>query len=342
MKMRTLRKIVSAVGLCLLMVFSLNGVADEIQDATMLFKQGQLDQALRKVETILAAKPKDPQARFLKALIVNEQGNTAEAISIYTALSNDYPELPEPYNNLAVLYAGQGQYEKARVALEKAIRTHPSYATAYVNLGDVYAKMASQAYDRALQLNKDSADTRTKLALIRDLFSKGRHEVRTPTAVSAGAAPTGKSTGVTIVPVAPDTAPRKAEPAPIASTPEKEKTASASDVSAEIAQATRDWARAWSSKDVPQYLSFYAQNFKTPGGQSRKAWEALRKERLTRPKSIRVDVTNLKVSLIDAQNAQVSFIQNYRASHFKSIDRKTLVWVKRDGRWQIIEERIGG
>ncbi len=59
---------------------------------------------------------------------------------MFTKLSEDYPELPEPYNNLAVLYAQQKQYDKARTALEMAIRTHPSYAIAYENLGDIYAK----------------------------------------------------------------------------------------------------------------------------------------------------------------------------------------------------------
>lgn len=337
--MELLKKIGFAAALCLLMTFSLNGLADEMQDASRLFKQGRLDQALVKVDAVLATKPKDAQARFLKGLIVNEQGKPAEAISIFTALTNDYPELPEPYNNLAVLYAGQGQYEKAKVALEMAIRTHPSYATAHENLGDIYAKMASQAYDRALQLDKSNTDTQTKLALIRDLFDKGGRTARTPTVVLAEAVPASKPAEVAVVPVAPPVVQRKAEPA--APVPAPEKVASAPDVSAEIMQATRDWARAWSRKDVPQYLSFYAQDFKTPGGQSRSAWEALRKDRLTRPKSIQVGVSNLKVTLIDAQQARATFIQNYRASHFKSIDRKTLVWTKLDGRWQIIEEKAG-
>ena len=374
-KMEMLKKIVSAVALCWLLSFSLNGVADEIQDANKLFKQGQLDQALSKVDTYLAAKPKDAQGRFLKGLIVNEQGKPMEAISIFTALTNDYPELPEPYNNLAVLYAGQGQYEKAKVALEMAIRTHPSYATAHENLGDIYAKMASQAYDRALQLDKSNADTRTKLALIQDLFDKGARAAKAPTILVADATPVApvqvsapvaqapaaavnKPVVVAAIPVAqavpvaavkaetvaapakvePAVIPVKAEPAPV-SVPAK--TASLQDASAGIERATRDWAKAWSGKNVKQYLSFYASDFKTPGGLSRSAWEALRKDRLTKPKSIQVGLSNLKVTLIDAQQAQVSFTQNYRASQFKSLDRKTLVWAMRDGRWQIVEETTG-
>ena len=118
---------------------------DDLQDAGKLFKAGQHQQALERVNKALAAKPKDPQARFLKGLIYTEQGKTKDAIDIFTRLTQDYPDLPEPYNNLAVIYAGQGQYEKARAALEQSIRTHPSYATAYENLGDVYAKLAIQS-----------------------------------------------------------------------------------------------------------------------------------------------------------------------------------------------------
>jgi Flp pilus assembly protein TadD len=115
--------------------------ADELQDASKLLKAGQHKEALERVNKALAAKPKDAQARFLKGVILTEQGNTREAIDIFTRLTQDYPELPEPYNNLAVIYASQGQYDKARAALEQSIRTHPSYATAYENLGDVYAKL---------------------------------------------------------------------------------------------------------------------------------------------------------------------------------------------------------
>src|SRR5258707_10572297 len=144
-------------------------LADDFEDASRLLKSGQAQQALEHVNRALAAKPRDPQARFLKGLILTEQGNAREAIDIFTRLTQDYPDLPEPYNNLAVIYASQGEYDKARVALEKSIRTHPSYATAYENLGDVYAKLASQAYGKALQLNASNTGAQNKLSLVREL-----------------------------------------------------------------------------------------------------------------------------------------------------------------------------
>lgn len=345
----------------LLLTASFNTLADDIQDANKLFKQGQLTQALDKVNGVLAGKPKDAQARFLKGLIVNEQGNVVEAIAIFTELTNDYPELPEPYNNLAVLYAGQGQYEKAKVALEMAIRTHPSYATAHENLGDIYAKMASQAYDRALQLDKNNTGTQTKLALIRDLFGKGATKTA-PSAlaesapaqpaapaqptIAAPAKPQSAAPEPVVVaaapapaptPIAPtvQTAPKPASPA----APAAKAQPPAPDIGAEIEQATRDWAAAWAAKNVKRYLAFYAPEFKTPNGESRAAWEKRRKERISKPKWIKVEIANAKVEIIDTTHANISFRQTYNASHFKSVNNKTLVWVKTAGGWKIAGEQ---
>src|SRR6185369_11051347 len=182
------RSLRSAMLAALFGLFTLSSEAapsDDVQDASKLLRAGQHQQALERVNKMLAAKPKDPQARFLKGLIYADQGNSKEAIDIFLALTKDYPDLPEPYNNLAVIYASQGQYDKARGALEQSIRTHPSYATAYENLGDVYAKLASQAYGKALQLDSSNAGAQNKLSLVREL-------VREPGQKPLAAAPVAK------------------------------------------------------------------------------------------------------------------------------------------------------
>ena len=158
---------------------------DDYTEAGKLFRSGQQAQALERVDSFLKANPKDARGRFLKGLILAEQGKHTDAIRIFQGLTEDYPELPEPYNNLAVLYASQGQYDKARTALEMSIRTHPSYATAHENLGDIYAKMASQAYDKALQLDKTNTAAQTKLELIKELFSSGTRGTGKPAAAKA-------------------------------------------------------------------------------------------------------------------------------------------------------------
>ncbi|WP_343728152.1 tetratricopeptide repeat protein [Duganella sp.] len=142
--------------------------ADDYADVSKLAKAGKIVEALNKTNEYLSKRPNDPQMRFMKGVLLTEQNKSEEAIAVFTKLTEDYKDLPEPYNNLAVLYAANGQYDKARVALEKAIRTNPSYQTAYENLGDIYGKMASQAYDKALALGSTTAvPAKSKLTMLR-------------------------------------------------------------------------------------------------------------------------------------------------------------------------------
>ncbi len=142
--------------------------ADEYSDVSQLIRAGNMAGAMARADQLLATRPRDPQMRFLKGTIQQATGKQAEALASFTSLTEDYPELPEPYNNLAVLLAAQNQFDKARAALEMAIRTNPSYAVAHENLGDVYAKLASLAYIRSLELGAASAGVTPKLALIRE------------------------------------------------------------------------------------------------------------------------------------------------------------------------------
>lgn len=145
--------------------------ADDYGDVSQLLKTGKLAEAQAKADLYLAVKPKDPQMRFLKSAVQSAAGQPAEAITTLTALTQEFPELPEPYNNLAVLYASQNQYDKARTALEMAVRINPTYATAYENLGDVYAKLASQSYSKSLQLNATNTQASQKVALLKTVLA---------------------------------------------------------------------------------------------------------------------------------------------------------------------------
>ena len=301
-------------------------LADDVQDASKLLKSGQHQQALERVNKVLAAKPKDAQARFLKGLIFAEQGNTREATDIFLGLTRDYPDLPEPYNNLAVIYASQGQYDKARGSLEQSIRTHPSYATAYENLGDVYAKLASQAYDKALQIDSANPVAKNKLALVRELVG--------------GAAP-AKSAAIAVAaakePVKAPVVVAAADPKPATDKPVAAKAGSA-----EVVDVVNAWAKAWSAKNVEAYLAFYAKDFKTPGGEARADWEKARRQRISAPKSIAVTVESAKVSVAGDDRASVTFRQGYRSDVIKSTTTtKTLLLARTDGRWLIQQERVG-
>ncbi len=153
--------------------------ADDYADVGALLRAGQPAQALARADQYLAAKPRDPQMRFLKGVALADAGRTADAIATYTALTEEYPELAEPYNNLAVLHAGQGQLDKARAALEAAVRANPSYAVAHENLGDIHARLAEQSWSKALQLDSQlAASIRPKLAAARQLVTAGQPPAR--------------------------------------------------------------------------------------------------------------------------------------------------------------------
>jgi len=138
---------------------------------TQLLQQGKPQEALAQLELRIAAEPRDVQLRFLRGVAQADAGQQTEAIQSFIALIEQYPELPEPYNNLAVIYAAQNQLDKARAALENAVRIHPGYGTAHANLGDIYARLAAQSWERAQQLEPTAASSiAPKLQLLRTIF----------------------------------------------------------------------------------------------------------------------------------------------------------------------------
>ena len=327
--------------------------ADELQDASRLLKQGQQAQALEKADQYLSARPKDAQGLFLKGLILTEMHRNQEAIAVFTKLTVDYPDLPEPYNNLAVIYAQQKQYDKARQALEAAIRTNPAYATARENLGDIYARLASQAYDKALQIDSSNTSAQTKLALIRELINTptrpSQPAVRAPgiavAAVTPPAKPAAKPAAKPVV-TKPAAKPAEtkpvAKPAPVvAAKPAKAKPLPAVVPDAKVERVLEAWAQAWSRKNVKAYLAFYARDFKTPGGMSRAAWEKERALRINKPGQIQVGIEHLRITADGAEHAVAKFRQHYRSASFKTNSNKVIVLVKHDGKWLIQQERIG-
>ena len=143
--------------------------AEELSEVTRLHRAGQSAAALERAERVLSAQPKDAQMRFLKSVVLVDTGRSAEAQAILQTLVQDYPELAEPHNNLAAIYAAAGDYGKSRAELEETIRLNPGYAPAHENLGDVHALLAAQSYARALRLEPASATLPRKLALVRQL-----------------------------------------------------------------------------------------------------------------------------------------------------------------------------
>ena len=333
--------------------------ANDYAEITQLLKAGKAAEALTKADQRLSATPRDPQLRFLKGVAQADSGKPADAVATFTKLTEDYPELPEPYNNLAVLYANQNQLDKARTALEMAIRTNPSYATAHENLGDIYAKLASQAYNKALQLDAASATSvKPKLALIRGLFSADIAKGAKPAAAApapavvatqrpapapapaAAPAPTPAPAATAAAPAATAAAPA-ATPAPApAAAPDAAKQEGAKDAK-EVTAAVQAWAAAWAAKDMKAYLAAYGKDFDPPGRMTRAAWEKEREARIVGKSKITVQVSDLNVS-VNGNKATARFRQAYSADSLNVSSRKTLDLVESNGRWLIVREATGG
>jgi len=291
--------------------------ADTLDDARSLMREGRYDDAVKSLDSHLGTSPSDSSARFLKGVALAEADRRQEAIDTFSALVKDFPELPEPHNNLAVLYAAAGDLEKARGYLLEAIRIHPSYATAHENLGDVYAKLAALSYSKALALDDANRSVRAKYSLMKELDGV---EGGARTASSAMTAPSPSAT-VAAAPSLPaaDTLP-------------------SADRGDDVLATLRSWADAWSSQDVDAYLSHYAPSFAPADGRSKESWTILRRKRISGPQFIDIRIAQPQVNQTAADRASVTFEQSYRSESYADQMIKRLDMVRRGGEWKIVSE----
>lgn len=144
--------------------------ADLYGEVSSLTKSGKTTEAIAKADQYLSTNSRDPQMRFLKGVAQSKAGDLTAAATTFETLVEEYPELPEPYNNLAVIYASNGQLNKARSALEMAVRNNPNYAVAHENLGDIYARLAHDAYSKSLKLNDNNRPLKLKLSTLTEML----------------------------------------------------------------------------------------------------------------------------------------------------------------------------
>lgn len=281
-----------------------------VSEAQALMGQGQFEQALARLDRHLSSAPQDAEARFTRGLVLVRLNRNDDAARAFTELTRDYPQLPEPYNNLAVIYAQQGEYDKAREALEAALATHPSYPVAHENLGDIYAALSAAAYNRALSLDSNNASVRAKLNLVNQLDGLA-------------------DSGVTVASRTTPTVDLSAAPSP--------PTAPAPDTAA-VTLVVQSWAEAWSARDADRYLTYYSPEFAPEGGASRQAWEAQRRARIGKPREIKVTISDVKVAPLAGGRVQVTFQQDYQSDTLSNRSTKVLEMAQVKNQWLIRRE----
>lgn len=311
------------------------------------------------------------------ALSAWRNGDSETAIALLEAMKDERADDPRPANNLAAIFAAQGDYDQARSYLEQALQTSAEYTTVYENLAAIYAEMARESYGKALQL--DDFQTSVQLAA---LSSQGVVRIGSGSTTSNDVPDTGIATtpeegllsdtgenelgqvvansddaqaeeDVVVASTSPfavdstESATRETEQATsVAGVVDIASADDVGDASLEPAPESAEdfmsrWAAAWSAQDVDLYLSFYGEDFVPPAGMKRGTWEQQRQVRIAKPQSIVVDISAVVVEE-RGDGARVELVQGYKSDVFADRTRK-IFDLKRSGQeWSIVRERSLG
>ncbi len=161
-----------AAAIAILMTAAATAQSASLSEIRSLAQQSRYQEAYDRLETYLQRRPGDEQGRLLKGVLLTRLDRIDDAIDAFRGLADDKPQLPEPHNNLAVLYAAQGRYDDARRSLEQAVALQPGYGTARENLGDIYARLAHIEYMRAYEIDGDNTRALDKANTVVNLFER--------------------------------------------------------------------------------------------------------------------------------------------------------------------------
>lgn len=279
--------------------------SQNLQTATSLFSKGQLAEAMQLVEDYLDEHKNDAQAILLKTTILLKENKISQALDSLNSNQDLLKGLPGYYNNLAYAYFYKGKDKEAITQLKLGIELDEQYKTLYQNLSTIYAFKAKTAYERAIEDRQAIQHDLPKLELIASVTEQAGPKVEIP------------------IPASPRPAINKRE------------------VEAEIKQAVKAWADAWSSQDANRYLVAYGDDFVTPVGVSFSAWKTYREERIKAPTFIEVRTYNFTITVSDDGSlASVHFLQHYRSNTLNDKVLKQMVMRRENQQWKIISENI--
>jgi tetratricopeptide (TPR) repeat protein len=289
--------------LCLLVTGTALAAAS-MQQMQQLISQERFVDAVSTGEQLLSQNPRHSQARFLTAYAYQMSAQTDRAISLYQGLIEDNPQLPEPRNNLAMIYLARGDYDRASQLLVEAINTRSSYAIAYENLSQVYKGLASEAYRRAVSESSEPAKYTHKIEL----------------------------TAITEL---------EPSPAQLLETESAEALTLVNFANQEtlLLERVKSWAQAWSDKDFAAYTGFYTTQYRAKF-ESHQQWLEQRRNRITRPGTISLEVSNMQIKWRSENRAIIDFEQAFDSARYSDRVMKRLGFSLIGSQWKITEERV--
>jgi len=115
--------------------------------AAALLLDGQLDEAKKALDTILAAEPQDAQAQIHLSEVQRRQGHYEDALATLEKAKAQAGDNPELSYNEALLYDSLGEFSKATAELDKLIAasTHPEGNYSEQEKGNRYLFLDRQA-----------------------------------------------------------------------------------------------------------------------------------------------------------------------------------------------------
>ena len=340
-KINVLKTTTFTVFLTLLICFAGFAKADNLEKLVTENPSNALQELNKKLET----NPEDREMLFFKARAHENLDDTDSASQIYRALIKRYPDQPEPYLNLAKIYADNGSFKAAREVLEQGFNSNKVYSEMYQSVKKLNSHLASQAYLRAL--NKDVPNESPDLLVAKNLAFPEMiikeveviKEVKVPVEVI-------KEVEVVKEVKVPVTSVAQAEPTQSSTLNPTQTAAEPNQINStlstpNIIETVKSWAQVWSKQDVSQYISFYAPDYSSRG-KNRTQWIADRKIKIGNKQFIEVKVSDFDQKLTNKGVILVSFSQSYRSDTIFDTVRKQLTFKNFPSGWKIVNERIIG
>ena len=279
----------------------------------------QYAQAVSTGQALLALQPDDTRVLFLTALALQKNQQPDQAQIYYQQIIRLHPELPEPRNNLAIIFLQRGKYDQAVDLLIESLNTHPAYATAWQNLSNLYKGLASEAYRKALSEDNNASSVVDSIRL--SAISR-IHSLPEPATAVAETSPPVQLATIGIQ----DQAASEQQQAEIRK------------IEQTLIQTVEDWASKWTSKDFDGYVNAYSKTYK--GNQANHlAWVEYRRSRILRPGRIQVQLSNIHIKSRDARSAIIDFDQSYQSANYRDKIRKRINLIYTDKGWKIQRER---
>ena len=292
-----------------------------------LIVQKQYAKAIQSGEQTLRQAPQDSNTRFLTAYAYQMTGKTDQAIKMYEDLIRDEPQLPEPRNNLAMIFLAQGDYDRASQLLVSAINTRINYAIAYNNLSQVYKGIASEAYRRAISESSEPAKYTHDIELM--AITRLDH--------SSAESQTQIASLPTSEPVLPKATATEAPVAEVASAIPS--LVNIANLDTLMIEKVMSWAKTWSSKDFDNYKASYAPDYRDKF-KTHEQWVQYRRGRILRPGDIKVDVSNFSIKQRNSSTVTVDFTQAFSSPNYSDRVVKRLYFERFGNQWKIAKERV--